>query len=460
MKNIEKQIIKLIDEAKSILIMPSSPPDGDSLGCAVAMYLALKKLGKTSTVVCADPVPEVFQFLPMINTISNEFTPTPDFIITVDTKGAEMETLHSKLEEDKINIILTAKGGKLSADQVSFSQGENKYDLMITVDTAALQQLGKFYEDNVSLFQDIPVINIDHHISNENFGLINHVDVMSSSATEIVLELFEAMEAEKGMDIIDEDIATLLLAGVITDTGSFQNANTNPRSFANSAKLIKRGGRQQEIIQHVFKTKQLSTLRLWGRVLSNIHIEKDFRFLWSVITKKDLAETGSKPDETGGIIDELMSNAPDTDIVVLLKEKDDGTLSGSMRTIVEGVDASEIAGFFGGGGHPKAAGFRIENSTFASAGKRVIDKIKEYQSKRLHIEPSQTVEEKATKATLDVPASVNNKTKIEEKTAESGNSTKPTKHIPKEVEEKLKTLKKDTKSPQEIKPGQMYHFEK
>lgn len=435
MKNIEKQIIRLIDEANSILIMPSSPPDGDSLGCAVAMYLALKKLGKTSTVVCADPVPEVFQFLPMINTISSEFTPTPDFVITVDTDGAEMESLHSELEENKINIILTAKSGKFSADNVSFSHGENKYDLIITVDTAALQQLGRFYEDNVNLFQELPVVNIDHHISNEKFGLINHVDVMSSSATEIVLELLEALEEEKGKELIDEDIATALLAGVITDTGSFQNSNTNPRSFANSAKLIKRGARQQEIIQHVFKTKQLSTLRLWGRVLSNIHIEKKFRFLWSVITKKDLAETGSKADETGGIIDELMSNAPNTDIILLLKEKDGEILSGSLRTNAESVDASEIAGFFGGGGHPKAAGFRIENSTFESAGEKVIEKIREYQTKRLNV-----IEEQ------------NQSTEIEKAPAKA----KPEETKTKDKEE-APIIKKSKQ--QEIKPGKLYHFE-
>ena len=254
MKNIEDQILKLIDGAESILIMPSSPPDGDSLGGAVALYLALRKIGKNSTVVCADPVPEALQFLPMMNAISNEFSPSPDFIITLDTANAELDSLRSELKENKINIVLTAKKGKFSAENISFSHGDNRYDLIITVDTAALQQLGRFYEDNVGLFQEIPVINIDHHASNDQFGLINYVDVMSSAATEIIIGLFEAMEEKYGQEIIDEDIATLLLAGIITDTGSFQNANTNPRSFSNSAKLIKRGARQQEIIQNVFKT--------------------------------------------------------------------------------------------------------------------------------------------------------------------------------------------------------------
>lgn len=450
MKNIENQILRLIDNANSILIMPSSPPDGDSLGSAVAMYLALRAIGKSSTVVCADPVPDVFQFLPMVNTITDEFTPTPDFIVTLNTENAELASLQSQVEESKINIIFTAKKGRFSADQVSFSHGANRYDLIITVDTASPQQLGRFYEDNLQLFQEIPVINIDHHASNEYFGRLNYVDIMSSSTTEMILGLIEAMEEEKNLEIVDAEIGTLLLSGIITDTGSFQNSNTNPKSFANSAKLIKRGARQQEIIQHVYKTKQLSTLRLWGRTLSNIRVEKSHRFLWSVITRKDLAETGSKADETGSIVDELLSNAPDTDIVLLLKEKDDGTLSGSMRTMSENIDASEIAALFGGGGHPKAAGFKIKNTTFAEQGDQVIARIKEYQAKRLNLnEQSFQQINAADLPGLEMPATTITKDKK--------NSEETSKDSARPDENKISKLSKG--NTRKIESGVLYKFE-
>lgn len=443
MKNIEKQILGLVENAKSILIMPSSPPDGDSLGCAVAMYLALRQLEKNVTVVCADPVPDVFQFLPMISTITNEFTPTPDFIITLDTENGELGAIQSKVEESKINIILTAKKGRFSAENVSFSHGESRYDLIITVDTAALQQLGRFYEDNVQLFTEIPVVNIDHHATNDQFGRINHVDVMSSSTAELVLGLLESFEQHYGKELINEDIATLLLAGVITDTGSFQNSNTNPKSFSNSAKLIKRGAHQQEIIQHVYKTKHLSTLRLWGRILSNIHIEKPYKFLWSIITRKDLADTGSRADETGSIVDELMSNAPDTDIVLLLKEREDGLLTGSMRTLTDGVDASEIAAFFGGGGHAKAAGFRIKDGTFAKDGHKIIAKIKEYQTNRLNLTQEdnfQQIDNQQIKTPVESPK----KTEVKEKS---------------EHKESHHTISKKSNEPKNLEPGARYKFE-
>ena len=450
MKNIEQQIINLINSSQSILIMPSSPPDGDSLGCAIALYLTFRKLNKVSTVVCADPIPDVFQFLPMINTITNEFVPTPDFIVTLNCENAELSTIQSKVEEHKINVIFTAKKGKFSAENVSFSHGPNKYDLIITVDTASPQQLGRFYEDNIQLFNEIPVINIDHHPSNEQFGRLNYVDVMSSATTELVLGLIEALEETTQKELIDGDIATALLSGIITDTGSFQNSNTSPRSFSNSAKLIKRGANQQDIIQHVYKTKQLSTLRLWGRVLSNIRIEKDLRFLWSVITQKDLLDTGSKSDESGSIIDELMSNAPDTDIILLLKEKDDHTLSGSIRTMTEGIDASQLAGYFGGGGHAKAAGFKMPNTNFAKSGQLVIDKIKTFQAERLNLEGQH--EALSGPADLSTPAKEKPAaTKIEISGAKVTETKKPS--------EESAPLSKKAGETQKLEPGVLYKFE-
>lgn len=362
--------------------MPSTPVDGDSLGSSLALYLIFKKMGKQVTVVCADPVPDAFKFLPTTKVISDQFEAAKDFIVTLDCKKAKINTIRTKLEEDKVNIIITAKKGQFSAKDVSFDHGENKYDLIITVDTGDLEQLGRFYEDNTQMFTQIPLINIDHHASNDHFGKINYVDIMSSATTELLIPLIQDFERDQNMKLMDPDIATLLLAGIVTDTGSFQNANTTPRSFAASALLIKYGARQQEIIQHVFKTKNLSTLKLWGRILSKIKVDESHHIVWSTITTKDLQDAKANPDETGGIIDELLSNAPDSEIVLLLKQKEEGVISGSVRTPNERIDASQIAEMFGGGGHVQAAGFKIESNDFEETEKMVLEKVREFQEKR------------------------------------------------------------------------------
>jgi len=232
------------------------------------------------------------------------------------------------------------------------------------------------------MFSNIPLINIDHHASNNHFGRINYVDIMASATTEMLIQLIADFEKEEEKKLMDEDIATLLLAGIITDTGSFQNANTTPRSFAASALLIKFGARQQEIIQHVFKTKNLSTLKLWGRILSKIKVNDQHNIVWSVVSNRDLHETHSTPDETGGIIDELLSNAPGSEIVILIKEKDEGIISGSVRTTNASIDASAVAEMFGGGGHTRAAGFKIKSDDLEKTEKMIIEKICEFQEKR------------------------------------------------------------------------------
>ncbi|MFH1534342.1 MAG: bifunctional oligoribonuclease/PAP phosphatase NrnA [Nitrospirota bacterium] len=391
----QKQIIDLIKRSNKILIMPSIPPDGDSIGGAIALYLVLKKLGKETTIISQDDIPELLQFLPHTNMVGNNLSSSTDFIISINCQDVKIENIKSTTEGEDINIVITPKEGHLSEDNVTFNKGKVDYDLIITVDTAELSQLGSVYENNIELFHQVPVINIDHHISNTHFGKINYTDIMASSTTELLLQLFEDIAKEEKIEIIDEDIATLLLTGIITDTGSFQNANTTPKSFASSAKLISYGARQQEIIQHIYKTKQLSQLKLWGRVLSKIQTDEKYKIVWSVVSQQDFKDTQSTAEETGDIIDELMTNAPGAEIVFLIKEKEDGTSSISLRTTNPAINASRIAEQFGGGGHTRAAGFRITDKNLRDAEYQIINYMRGLQTKRLGIteEEPETEEE-------------------------------------------------------------------
>ncbi|MBI2634672.1 DHH family phosphoesterase [Candidatus Peregrinibacteria bacterium] len=379
----QKAIIELIKRSNRILILPSSPPDGDSLGSAVALYLALKKLDKEVTVISSEPVPQVYDFLPNIQIIGNKLASTNDFIITIDCRKVKVEKVKHSIEDDKVNIVITPESGKISENDISLNKGKAAYDLIITVDCAELSQLREIYENNIEIFHQIPVINIDHHISNAHFGKINYVDIMSSSTTELLFPLFQELGRQNDMDLIDEDIATLLLTGIITDTGSFQNANTTPKSFEVSSELIALGARQQEIIQYIYKTKQLSQLKLWGRILSKIQTDDKYRIVWSVVSQQDFRDTGSSPEQTGDLIDELMTNATGAEVVILIKEQGDGIISGSIRTTSPVIDASKIAEQFGGGGHTQAAGFQMPETDLRSAEFKIIEGVKKYQENRI-----------------------------------------------------------------------------
>lgn len=392
-QSVQQQIVDLLLSNQKILIMASSPADGDCIGSALALYIALKKLGKEITVVCPDPIPDVYHFLPTMHVIGNRVVASKDFIITIDTKKIHSAQVKNIIEDGKINIIIMPENGRLSEQDVAFNYGPERYDLIITVDTGGLEQLGTLYSGNIEMFSQMPVINIDHHFSNDHFGKINYVDVMASATTELIIPLISMLADKSGQEIWDEDIATLLLTGIITDTGSFQNANTTPRAFDASAQLIGHGARQQEIIQHIFKTKQLTTLKLWGRILTKMQTDEAFHIVWSVLTQKDFTDTGASENETGGIIDELLSNAPGAEIICLIKEKKDGLVSGSIRTTNPSVDASAIAESFGGGGHARAAGFKMQGVPVEKVEEQILKAFRDYQSKRLGVplEGEQTI---------------------------------------------------------------------
>src|SRR3989338_9482565 len=220
--SLEDQIVEELLKSRHALILPSRPSDGDSLGSALALYTALTKLGKKATVISAEPVPKDLKFLPMIDVIDGQFQTEGNFMITIHANVADVR---HEITPGKVNIIVVPEAGQtLAKENVSFQPGLDDYDLIVTVDTGGTEQLGSFYEKHSDLFRKITAINIDHHASNTGFGSINYVDTMASATTEMLVPILQKMERHSGKKLMDEDLATLLLAGIITDTGSFQHS--------------------------------------------------------------------------------------------------------------------------------------------------------------------------------------------------------------------------------------------
>src|SRR3989344_3466482 len=373
----KQQALELINKSKHILIAPGRA-DGDSIGSGLALYLVLSRLGKRVSLVVLDPLPSKFNFLPQLNEIQPEFNGLRDFVISLDCATAAADKLAYNFQDDKLNIVITPKHGVFKPTDVSFAEGSFQYDCLITLDAADLEQVGPLYTDSPKLFQTVPLINIDHHASNDYYGAVNLVDLTATSTAEILVGLIEAL----GPSLIDADVATALLTGIINDTGSFQHSNTTPKSLTIAAQMVGFGARHQEIIQYLFKTKAFSTLKLWGRILTNVQHDAGSRLVWSTAPLSDITETEATGEQISGIIDELMTSIPEADIVVLLSERDPRAVSGRFRT-KRGIDAADIAKIFGGGGHHGAAGFKLLDSRIPEAEATVVAKIREYQAKRL-----------------------------------------------------------------------------
>ena len=381
----------MIRGAHRILVLSHESSDGDALGSIIALVLTLGKIKKDVMASVTDAVPPAFNFLPRLDLLSNSISSGKEFTISIDTQEVEIEKLGYKTlpEEKKLNIVITTKNGTLEPSNVDLGTSATPYDLIIVLDSPDLDRLGVFYDENPELFYDVPVINIDHHPSNEYFGKVNWVDVTAASTAEILVSLIEALgspiKGNGGMNLMDPDIATALLTGLTTDTGSFQNANTTPKSLTVAAQLVASGARQQEIIRSIYKTKPLSTLKLWGKALSNLQAVPEARFVYATLKKADFAAAGADEHESSGVIDELMKTADGVDFALLVVERNGG-VHGSLRAVEKGVDVSIVARIFGGGGHDMAAAFHLDNTTLEREIERIVGKIKDYQAQHASLE--------------------------------------------------------------------------
>ncbi|MEX1051841.1 MAG: bifunctional oligoribonuclease/PAP phosphatase NrnA [Patescibacteria group bacterium] len=371
----KSQAVELIRSANSILILTHHDPDGDAIGSALGLRLALLKLTKQVDVIFSGEVAENLKFLPGFDESKTKLDGSNELVITIDTRssGEELRLGHKKLtDKHQVMIVISPQKGTLVPEDVVVTRSRPKYDLVVMLDCATQDRLGPVLEQYPDLLFEVPTVSIDHHSTNSYFAKINWVDMTACATAEILLSLIEALGRNE--PLIDEDIATALLTGLITDTGSFRYASTTPKALTVAAQLIAAGARQQEIVDRVLKTKSLALLKLWGRILSNIEENRELGFAWATIREREIKEvTGSETISKGELIDELLANVTDADFVFLLSEKE-GRVNGSFRAVKPGVNVAVLAQLFGGGGHVPAAGFSFPG-TLDDKEKEIIDAV-------------------------------------------------------------------------------------
>lgn len=317
MLNQEQQIFEQIKKAGNILITFNKIWTGDGLASALAFYLFLKKLDKNVT-IAADKFDggEIFKFLPAYDKINHSLTNVRKFIISLDTANAKVEKIKYKSEDNRLNFIISTKDGFFTHDDIKSYPGDFKYDLIIALDTPDLESLGSVYESDTEFFYNVPIINIDHHSENESFGQINNVELTSTSTAEIVFDLL----SNYSRDLLDEDIATCLLAGMISKTRSFKTQNITPQTLSVSAQLISMGARREEIINALYRSRSLALLKLWGRVLARLNSSPDSLLVWSILSKDDFIKTGASEEDLSEVIEELIVNIPSAKIILIIYE--------------------------------------------------------------------------------------------------------------------------------------------
>jgi nanoRNase/pAp phosphatase (c-di-AMP/oligoRNAs hydrolase) len=317
----EQQFFELIDKSKKILIPLPENPKPDAVGSALALGALLKKIGKEPEIRSLQKDFEPLGFLPGITTVTQGADFRQTFVISVSMEHAKVDEIsYQASAHNSLEINVTAASGIFSKDDVSFNAKFGGYDLIITVDTPSLEFLGELYSKNAEMFFNTPKISIDNSIRNDQYANVSIVDITASSTAEIIYALFK----EKYTESIDADIATNLLAGIIAETNSFQNPLTTPASFETAAALIGLGGRQQEIIQHLFKTKELSVLKLWGRAMARIKNIPEYGAVYSVVSKQDIEKSQIKAEDLLKVAQEFVKNVADPKILLFMYEVEKG----------------------------------------------------------------------------------------------------------------------------------------
>jgi phosphoesterase RecJ-like protein len=202
----------------------------------------------------------------------------------------------------------------------------------------------------------VPIVNIDHHISNPGFGVVDWIDATAAATCEMDTLLVPALGVP--LTAADGAIAAALIAGVVIDTANFQHPNVTARTLRAAAELVNAGAPLANTARLLYRTKPNRQLKLFGIVLARTETEADGRLVWTSLHDGDYAATGTSPEDAEGLSD-LLSQSAEGQLVIVFRANGKRTKI-SVRTRDGGLDATELTIKFGGGGHARAAGATID----------------------------------------------------------------------------------------------------
>jgi len=306
-----KKIWNKINESDNIVLISHVNPDGDALGSSLSMYNILKNMGKNVKVVNMTDLAPYLDFLP---------------------------------NYDKVTKTLP-----------------KKIDLMISFDCGSFDRLG--IEEKPSF-----LINIDHHISNTNYGDINLIE-NAASTSQVIFNILEANNVA-----IDKDSATCIYTALVTDTGNFQYESVTSEVFRVASELVKCGASPEFVSKMLYERDRLSRLRFLAKALDTLELSLEGKVGIVEVTNELMAKTGAVKDDTDGLVN-MVRKLETVEVAIMLREEENGAIKVSLRS-KNYVDVSKIAVKYGGGGHIRASGATITNKTFSEIKNMLLEDIK------------------------------------------------------------------------------------
>ncbi|AOR23283.1 DHH family phosphoesterase [Clostridium taeniosporum] len=319
LQSIKEEILK----AKKIGLSFHTSPDGDAIGSTLSLLKALRTIGKDVYIISRDVIQDNLSFLSLSEEID---------------------------------------GNTVEPDQCT--------DLVIVMDCGNVERISA----NLDNYNG-RIINIDHHLSNEQYGDINYVDCKAAATAEISYLLIK----ELGIDLtkkcsINLEIGKAIYTSLVTDTGSFRHSNVTKRTHSIASELIELGVDNSKVHSNLFENREFNKIKLMGYVLSNLELLLENKVAvmeipYYMLEKFDLLTTDTSDIISFGL------GIKGVEVAVLLKQSEKG-IKCSLRSKND-VDVRKVAEVYGGGGHIKAAGALQKDVDLEEAKKNLLKTIKE-----------------------------------------------------------------------------------
>lgn len=375
--NQEQQFKELILGSENILITCKKDYSGDGLATALALAKFLLVLKKKCTLVVDDfKIKPELAFLPGLEIVLNELKNLRQFLIEVDLHNKKIGEFSYDVVDNKMYIYLLPEVGQLNPTDVKAKETNYRFDLIITLDTPDLLSLVNIFEQDSEFFFKTTIINIDHNLANENYGQLNLLNANQSSVAEIVFQLLKKWDP----NLINSDIATLLLAGLIHKTQSFRQTNLAPETLLTTSELINLGADKEKIITNFYQTKKLNTMKLWGRVLARLQLDKNLKLVWAVVPNSDFIKTGTTEAELTGLAEEMVLNSPQVQMFLLIYETTVGNVKGNLYVIKGDKkvnDARWLLNNWEVSGTREKVSFEIKNKTLTEVEMELVGEIRQ-----------------------------------------------------------------------------------
>jgi phosphoesterase RecJ-like protein len=301
-----EDLLRKIRQGNRFLLTSHTNPDGDAIGSELGLARLLRGMGKGAVVWNRDPTPTLYKPLPGSERIHTGAEPPSGF--------------------------------------------PEKFDGTIVLECPSLDRTG--LDEHLTA---LPLINVDHHLGNQQYGVVNWVDSAAPAVGEMVFRLAQGLRLP-----LDPETASCLYLTLVTDTGGFRFSNATAVAFEAAAALVREGAQPEQVSLWLFESQPLSAIRLLGQMLQTLEIHAEGRISTALLTLDMLHRAGAAPGDSEGLIDHLRSIAG-VEAAALLREREDGSCKVSLRSRGE-VDVERVARHHGGGGHRNAAGFALTGS--------------------------------------------------------------------------------------------------